>query len=188
MKAWYNWACQQVHTPYASALLALLVVVEAVFIVPINTLLGFYCLQNKKQAFWYATIASCMSLVGGIIGYYLGAFFWHRYGHSCINFLMVPATFDWLSTTYKTHAFQGLFWASLLPIPYKLLTLTAGFCKVPLGSFLAGTGIARSIKFFIIAGVVQHFQEDIHTAIDHHFYLLVGLGIIAFIVGFVLFH
>lgn len=188
MKALYQWAQQHVHAPYASIVFATLVFIESFFFVPVSSLLIFYCLSKKERAFWYATLASTISIVGAITGYGIGRFLWHLWGHHGITLGIMPDTTDWLSLTCSMRSGMWLMITSLLPLPYKLLTLTAGFFKFPLMWFLVCTCTARAIKFFSIAAAINHFGDTINDAIDRYFSLLVGLGVMVLIASWLWIH
>ena len=73
----YNWVLHWADTPYGVPALAVLCVVESsVFPLPPDPLLIALCLGASRRALRFAAIATVTSVLGGILGYGLGAVVW----------------------------------------------------------------------------------------------------------------
>lgn len=177
MKKIYHWATKKVHTPYATPLLSFLVFIEGVLFMPTSSLLMLYCLERRSRAFYYATVTTIASILGGVFGYLAGSFLWELIGTKLISLFTTPEAFEKLIEHYKTYSITGVFIASFLPMPYKLITLTAGFCKLPFISFLLSISCARAIRFYAIAFTAYHWGDYIQQILDRYFYYLIALGI-----------
>jgi membrane protein YqaA with SNARE-associated domain len=188
MKRLYQWAVNHVHSPYAPYTFAGLVFIEAFFFMPVGTLLLVYCTQKPEKSFFYALLATAASVAGALVAYILGAALWDTVGQQLVNLFVSPATFTWLTNFYQTHHISAVLLVSFLPIPYKLITLTAGFCKLPLGSFLVCTFIARFARFFTLALALHFWGSRIREIIDHYFYYLVAFCLGALIISSWLMH
>lgn len=173
----YRWIVKHVHSPYATPIFVGLVIVEAFFFMPVGTLLAIYCLEKPGKIFYYATLAAIASTVGAFGAYMLGSALWDVIGHKLIATYITAGTFEWLTGLYQAHYIQTILLAGFLPIPYKLITLTAGFCKLPLISFLVCTLIARSARFYLLAAALFRWGEHVQKIIDRYFYHLVAFGI-----------
>lgn len=69
----YDWVLHWAHTPYATAALVVLAFTESSFFpVPPDVLLIALVLSRPNRAFFYATVCTVASVVGGMFGYYLG--------------------------------------------------------------------------------------------------------------------
>ena len=73
MKGMYQWLGRHVHARYGTFIFALLVFIEGFFIVPVSTLLAFYSLENRKNALYYALLATIISAFGALAGYVVGS-------------------------------------------------------------------------------------------------------------------
>lgn len=177
MKKVYQWATKKVHTKYATPLLSLLVFIEGVLFMPTSSLLMVYCLERRSRAFYFATVTVISSIIGGIFGYVAGSFLWEIVGAKLVGLFTTPEAFETLITHYKTYSISGVFIASFLPMPYKLVTVTAGFCKLPLVPFILSITLARAIRFYAIAFTVYHWGDTIQQILDRYFYYLIALGI-----------
>lgn len=183
MKRLYYWLGQQVQHPYAAWLFAGLVFIEGFFFVPVNTLLSIFCLNHRKQAFFYATIASLASFGGSFAGYFIGAGLWKLLGQALINCLSSPDYFMWMIDQYRINQVWAAWCGGFLPIPYKMVTISAGFCQVPVLFFVMYASMARTLRFFAIATILYVWGEWIAQIIDRYFYSLVLCGIGFLVLG-----
>lgn len=177
MKGMYTWLGKHVHAPYGIFMLALLTVIEGFFIIPVSTVLAFFCLENRKKAFIYATVTTLASGIGALIGYYLGVLLWQWAGGTLINKLIGAETFTHLVEQFKNHQAWAITGIALTPFPFKALTLTAGFCKLPLAPFIAFTLLGRGIRFYLIATGIYIWGDKIQYYLDKYFYYFAALGI-----------
>jgi membrane protein YqaA with SNARE-associated domain len=163
------------HTPYAAPLLAFLFFVESIFFVPVDPILLVFCLQHRQRAFYYATIATMASVLGGIAAYFIGYAVWASVGQWLAGLLFSPAQFQQAVDYYRQYQVWAVLIAGFTPIPYKLITLTAGFCNLPLLPFIICSCIARGARFYLLASVVWLWGNHISAYIDRFFNILVLL-------------
>ncbi len=181
MKRLHKWASSHVHSPYAYSILGGLIFIESFFLVPISTLLSFYCLERPKRVFFFAAIASCASFFGSMVGYSLGMLLhslWDTLGEGVLSKFFSKTDFENYLATHDLYNGTKLLLVTLTPLPFKLLTLSAGFCRAPLGRFLFYTFLGRTAKFFAIATAFHLFGERVMYYVNRYFYTL-----IAFLVG-----
>jgi len=173
LKRMYNWCGQQVHTAYAVPLLALLFFVEAIFFVPVDPLLILYCIEDRMQAFYFATIATISSVMGGLMAYFIGFALWEACGRALVGILFSPETFSNVVHSYEQYESWAVLIAGFTPIPYKAITLSAGFCKLPLVPFIIFSLIGRGARFYLIAFGIRLWGDRVKEYIDRYFNLLV---------------
>ncbi len=188
MKRMYQWLGKHVHAWYGTILFGIFVIIEGFFIVPVSTLLAFYCLQNRKNAFLYATVATLMSGVGAMVGYALGLLAWQAGGKELIHYLVSPEAFEKLILRFTNYQAWTTFFVALTPMPFKLITLTAGFLRLPILPFLIFSMLARGLRFFAIAGSIYIWGERVQYVIDEYFYYVFAVGISLFILSLYLVH
>lgn len=188
MKGMYNWLGKHVHASYGIYIFALLLFIEGFFIIPASTLLAFFCLENRNKALIYALVATIMSCFGAIAGYYLGSLLYDAAGQKIIHYLISEEKFTYLIAKFKEYQALTVFFTAFTPMPFKALTLTAGFCKMPLLPFLFFTFLARGLRFFAIAISIFIWGEQVNYYINKYFYYLVAFGIAFFIFTLYIFH
>lgn len=172
-----NWLGKHVHASYGIYIFCLLIFIEGFFIVPVSTLLAFYCLENRKKAFMYASIATIISGIAALTGYFLGTLLWKVTGLKFITIFISAGKFNYLVEQYKTYQAWAVFFTALTPMPFKALTLTAGFCRLPIIPFIVFTLIARGLRFFLIATSIYIWGDLVNYYLDKYFYYFVAFGI-----------
>lgn len=177
MKMLYEWARKKIQSPYATYILALLLIIEGFFLMPANTLLMIYGIERPRHIFFYATIAIIASIAGGIIAYGLGLLLWYAGGKTIMYWLIGQDGFDSAALHYRDNQIWAVFTGSLLPIPYKFITLTAGFFQISFLPFVLCIAIARTIRFYLVATALYLFGPTIQELIDRYFYIFVALTI-----------
>jgi len=188
MKGMYNWLGKHVHAPYGIYIFSLLVFIEGFFIVPVSTLLAFYCLEDRKRTFLYAGIATVISAFSALAGYYIGTLLWNLTGTKLIGYLISEAKFNKLIEQFKAYEAFAVFVAAFTPVPFKVLTLTAGFCKLPLKTFLIFTILGRGIRFYLIATGIYIWGDAVNYFLNKYFYYIIGLGIAFIMFSFWIIH
>ena len=174
IRAVYDWMGSKVHQPHAEWwLVAFFFIESSVFIIPVDPLLILFCLQNNRRSLYYASIATCASVVGGAFGYLIGACMWQTIGATLVHWLISEATFNALVTKYTLYETWAVLIAGFTPVPYKAVTVSAGFCKLPFAPFILYSFIARAARFFMLAGAIYWWGPAIKTFIDKYFNTLV---------------
>ena len=134
-------------------------------------------LHNPKRRFVYAAVATISSLVIGLIGYAVGYLLWDSIGQFVTEHLISKEFFNRLVNHYNVHEHIAVFLGSLLPIPFKAITVSAGFCQISLNGFLISIFLARALRFFIIAELMQRWGTQIKAFIDRNFRsIVIALG------------
>jgi membrane protein YqaA with SNARE-associated domain len=122
-------------------------------------------------------VATISSLVIGLIGYAIGYLLWDGIGQFVTEHLISKEFFNRLVDHYNVHEHIAVFLGSLLPIPFKAITVSAGFCQISLKGYLISILLARALRFFLIAEVMQRWGSQVKIFIDRHFRsLVIALG------------
>jgi membrane protein YqaA with SNARE-associated domain len=163
--------------------LAMFAFVEASFFpIPPHPLLGLMCLANPKKAVRYALFATLGSVAGGLLGYAIGFYFYKSVGQQLLILLHLKDSFPYAACQLRANAFLLIVGKGVTPIPFKLVTITAGFVGVPLGLFLLASLISRSISFMIVGVLFRLFGAPIKAFIDRYL-IWVTLGFVVLVVG-----
>jgi membrane protein DedA with SNARE-associated domain len=96
-----------------------------------------------------------------------------------------PEKFEYVESLFQGNAFLAIFAAAFTPIPYKVFTIAAGACSVPLGTLVLASALGRSLRFFIVAAVTFYFGATAKHVLDRYLEpvtIILGLAIVA---GFV---
>lgn len=180
----YDWVLSFAHHKHSTTALFILSFIESSFFpIPPDVLLAPLCMGNRKKSMWFATVCTVASVLGAFLGYVIG--------HFMINLaLMIPTItqdkIDWLAAEFEVRGSLWVFIAAFSPIPFKLLTITAGFAKMNLLIFTLACLIGRAGRFFLVAGLFQWLGPKAGPFIDRYFNLLCIIFTILLIGGFVL--
>ena len=137
LRGLYNWTVEKAAHPHAQWWLALFAFVESSFFpIPPHPLLGLMCLAEPKKAIRFALIATVASVVGGMFGYAIGALLYDSIGVWLITKLGYADIFPWAACTVNANGGWAVFTTASTPIPYKLMTITAGFVSMNLATFI----------------------------------------------------
>ena len=83
---------------------------------------------------------------------------------------LIPSWRD--NIKYEANAFLTIFIAAFTPIPYKLITISAGLFKISIYTLIIASVIGRGMRFFLVSGLLYVFGERIAKAIDKYFDIL----------------
>lgn len=181
----YDWMGTKVDHPYAELWLAGLFFIESsFFIIPVDPLLILFCVANSKRSLYYATIATVASVVGGMFGYMIGSLMWESVGALLVGWVISAETFYGLVEKYQTYQNWAVLIGGFTPIPYKAVTISAGFCKLAFIPFVINSFISRGLRFFLVAGTIRIWGPQIKHFIDRYFNQLVILFMLVLIASF----
>ena len=183
----YDWVLSWAHTRYGTPALATLSFAESsVFPIPPDVLLIALCLGDRRRWVWFAAVCSLASLLGGLLGYLIGWGFWSVVDQWFYAYVpgFTPEAFEKVQGLYEKWDFWIVFIAAFTPIPYKVITITAGVFGINLAAFAVATIIGRSARFFLVAFLIYWFGEPITRFIDKWFNWLTLLFVALLIGGF----
>ncbi len=182
----YEWTMAKAAHRHAEGWLALFSFIEAsVFPIPPHPVLGLMCLAEPKKALRFAGIATLASVAGGLLGYAIGYLVFDLVGTQLLAVLGLTESFDTAQCYLKGNSwavFMAFAVKGATPIPFKLLTITAGFLHLSLGLFLIASLVSRAISFMIVGVLFRLFGAPIKAFIDKYLGL-VTLGFVALVVS-----
>jgi len=188
MRRLYNWVLHWAETPYGTPALFILAFAESSFFpVPPDVLLIALALSIPRRAFRYALVCSVGSVLGGILGYSIGAFLREPVAQPFIYWMGWEPLYQQVSQYYGEYGFWIVFTAGFTPIPYKIFTITAAMTDPPIhfGLFLLASAVGRSGRFFLVGGLIRVFGPPIRRLIEQYFNIACTLFVILLIGGFV---
>ncbi|MFV0422097.1 YqaA family protein [Oleidesulfovibrio sp.] len=173
-------------TAGATRVLALVSFTESVFFpIPPDLLLIPMALARREKAMRLALICLVSSLLGGVVGYFLGYFFMEVVGMPIVRFYGLLEKYDAIRVWYETYDAWAVAIAGLTPIPYKVCTLTAGAFRIDFLVFLIASVLSRGLRFFVIAGLIYLFGDKVRYFLERRFDLVLIAFTVLGIAGFV---
>ena len=190
----YNWVLEWSDTKYGVPALFILSLSESSFFpIPPDVLLIALALGMQSKALYFAFICSLGSVLGAIIGYTIGYFsWWNSLGEYSVVamffFNHIPGfsseIFTSIQQKFDLYNFFIVFTAGFTPIPFKIITISAGAFNINFPMFIIASTISRSARFFLVALLIKKFGKPITSFIDKYFNILSIVFTILFIGGF----
>ena len=168
--------------------LALVSFIESSFFpIPPDVMIIPMVISKKNDFFNIFLIATIFSVLGGILGYFIGAFFFdlgmqimsfYSYEDKLINLK------DNLINSKSFYAWLGiLFLAGFTPLPYKVFTIASGLIGFNILIFILISFISRGLRFFIVSYLSYKFGNLFTEFMDKHgskWFTIFGILIVVF--------
>ncbi|GAB4389982.1 MAG: YqaA family protein [Thermodesulfovibrionales bacterium] len=182
----YDWVLHWAETPYGTpALFALAFAESSFFPVPPDVLLIALSLSLPRKAFRYALVCTAASVLGGMLGFYLGMQFWHVAKGVLFRYVDQEG-FNMVRDYFSRYEAWAVAVAGFTPIPYKVFTISAGFFRVDFTVFVIASALSRGARFFLVASMIYAFGPAIKSFIDKYFDALTVAFVVLLGAGFVL--
>lgn len=183
----YDWVLSWAETKYATLVLAIVAFAESSFFpVPPDVLHMALSISKPKKTFWYATIGTIFSVLGGIFGYYIGLFLFDTVGRFIINTFGYQQEFIAIGILFKKNAFLAILAAAFTPIPYKVFTIASGFWNVGLWPLIVASILGRGGRFFLESILIHFFGAKVKYFIDKYFNWATLIFFALMILGFII--
>jgi membrane protein YqaA with SNARE-associated domain len=182
----YNWCVQAAGKPYATWILGAVSFTESSFFpLPPDTMLVPMALARPDKAYHYAAVCTVASVLGGMLGYAIGAYLYESVGLWLISLYGYG---DKVETFREAYARWGS-WIILIkgatPIPYKIVTITSGFAGYNFFMFVLLSMITRGARFYLTAFLLSRYGPQAREAIEKRLGFWFSVFLIALIGGII---
>lgn len=185
LKTLYNWTISLAEHPRAIWALAIVAFVESsVFPIPPDILMIPMIVARPSKAFLIAGVAMVASVLGGLLGYYIGWGLFDTVGQPILEFYGKADKFDEFATRYNEYGAWAVLIAGVTPFPYKVITILSGSTGLSLPIFFLSSVVARGLRFFIIAALLWKFGTPIRDFIERRLGLMFTLFVVILLAGF----
>ena len=161
-----KWLRDKIHSPYSDWIFVIPFLLEAFLLFPLDIVIAFFCLERPNRNRFYIVSSAIASTIGASIGYILGACAWETRGHKLVYMAISPTTFQRLIAYYTQCHIPVIYLGGLLPLPFKMFTLSAGFCRLPFISFLIFIFLTRLTRYGLIALAINSWGQRVIQFID----------------------
>lgn len=185
IKGLYDWTISLAEHPRALWALAFVAFVESsVFPIPPDILMIPMIIARPNRAFVIAGIAMAASVLGALLGYYIGWGLFESVGRPVIEFYGKAHAADDFATRFNSYGAWVVLVAGITPFPFKVITIMSGWTGLSLPIFILSSVVARGARFFIIAGLLWKFGPPIRDFIERRLGLMFTLFLIILLGGF----
>ncbi|MCP5075839.1 MAG: DedA family protein [Rhodobacteraceae bacterium] len=169
----YDWTLSLAASRYALWALAVVAFVESsVFPIPPDILLIPLIIAAPNRAFLIAGICTVASVLGGGLGYYIGAELFEGVARPILEFYNKMADFEVFKERFNAQGHWAVLFAGVTPFPYKVITITSGATDLPFWNFMLWSVVARGFRFFVVAALLWKFGAPIRDFIERRLGLM----------------
>lgn len=149
--------------------------------VPPDALLAPMILARPSSAWRAAIVCSLASVVGGLVGYYIG-YALHPVAHWILVETGHASAEPPIQAAYAKYG-VGVILAGVVPIiPFPIITLSSGLAHLSLWQYIAAIAVARTGRFFAVAALIKRFGPAFVHVISRRVGLI-ALGALGFVVA-----
>ena len=171
-----HWVESFSSSPHGTWALFIIAFAESSFFpIPPDVLLIALCLGRPDQALWFATVCSIASVLGGILGYFIGLYG----GRPLLVKMFGEKRLIPVQRYYDKYDAWAIGIAGLTPIPYKVFTISAGAFRINFKIFVVASVLSRSARFFVVAGLIYLYGEPVRDFIEKYLdWLSIGFVVV----------
>ncbi len=158
---------------------------SSVFPIPPDVLLIPMVLAERAKWLRYAFVCTVSSVLGALLGYFIGAFLYETVGEAVLRFYGKEDAFQEVAAWYNSWGGWGVLFAAITPFPYKVLTIFSGATGLNIPVFILVSILGRGLRFFLVAWLLYQFGPPIRTFIEKNLGLLFTLFMVLLIGGFI---
>ena len=173
--------------------LAIVSFVESSFFpIPPDAMIIPMVISKKNDFIKIFLITTIFSVLGGMLGYLIGAFFF-EFGAHIMSFYgyedKLSKIKENLVNSDGFYAWLGvLFLAGFTPLPYKVFTIASGLIGFNFLIFVLISLISRGLRFFIVSYLSYMFGDLFNEYMDKHgskWFTIIGILIV--IIGLIIY-
>lgn len=178
----YLWTLRWAEHRFAPRYLAALTFAESIFFpIPPDVLLAPMVLAKPEKAWYFASLTTVASILGGAVGYWLGYLMFEPWIQPLITQFGYQERFNIAIEWFNQWGVWVVFIAGFSPIPYKLFTVSAGFLHMAFLPFFIASAIGRGLRFFLVATLIKWggiaMEKKLRQWVD-----VIGWSVVAIIV------
>jgi len=182
----YDWTMRLAEGKGAVRALGAISFAESSFFpIPPDVVLVPVVLANRDRAFQIAAWCTLTSVLGGMLGYAIGALLYESVGQWLISLYGYADKLEAFRMAYREWGAWIILIKGLTPIPYKLVTIASGLAGYDFLWFVVLSLITRGVRFFLIAGLIKVYGEPIRAFIEKRLELVTGVFLVVLVGGFV---
>ena len=179
----YDWCVAAAGKPSATWIMGVVSFVDSSFFpIPPDVVLVPMALANPQKARLYALVCTIASVLGGILGYAIGALLYDTLGQWLISLYGYGQGIEAFREAYAKWGAWVILIKGLTPIPFKIVTIASGFAGYDFFMFVVLSFITRGARFFLEAELLRIYGEPIRGFIEKRL-TLVTTGFLAAVVG-----
>ncbi len=182
----YDWCLGAAHKPHAMWTMGAVAFAESSFFpVPPDVMLIPMALARPQRAYVMAAWCTVASVLGGLVGYAIGALLYDSVGGWLIQLYGYGDKVEGFRAAYAQWGALIILLKGLTPIPFKVVTITSGFANYNFGLFVLFSVITRGARFMLVAFLLHRYGAQARDIIEKRLGLWVTIGAAVVVLGLV---
>jgi membrane protein YqaA with SNARE-associated domain len=182
----YDWTLSLAERPSALWWLAAVAFIESSFFpIPPDIMLIPMVLAVRQKAWLIAGVCTVASVFGGLAGYGIGLFAFDAFGQAMIDFYGYGDKFIRFQEVFNDMGFMAVVVFGVTVLPFKVITITAGFMELNVWQFTLAAIVSRAIRFYAVAALLWKFGDPIRKFIEKYMEWLALAAVVLLVSGFV---
>ncbi|MDE2357504.1 MAG: DedA family protein [Alphaproteobacteria bacterium] len=166
LRGLYEWVMRLSGSPRAIYALFCIGFAESSFFpVPPDVMLAPMVLARPERTWRYALVCTVGSILGGMLGYWIG-YTLTPLARELLSLAGMPGAEAALRAGFARWGAGIILIQGLLPIPYKLVTITTGLAHFTFWQFVLASCVTRSARFFGVSALVKRFGPTLLPVIE----------------------
>jgi len=153
------------------------------FPIPPDVLMIPMGITDPDRAFWYAFITTAGSVLGALLGWYIGK----KVGRPILRYFIKEEKIVKVEQYFEKYGAMAILIAGFTPIPYKVFTIFSGISRVRIPTLIIWSIIGRGARFFLEAAIIVALGDKAMPFIEENFAILTAAVGGAAIVGYLLY-
>lgn len=185
LRAIYDWMMDKAAHRHAIWWLAAISFIESsVFPIPPDIMLIPMVLAAPGRWLLIAMVCTVSSVLGGFLGYAIGYFAMDTLGMPILAALSLTEKFHAMKPLVDQYGAWVIIIKGMTPIPYKLVTITAGAFHFDLPTFSMASVLSRGMRFLMVAALLWRFGPPIRDFVERRLKLVTTVFVVLLVGGF----
>jgi membrane protein YqaA with SNARE-associated domain len=165
-------------SPHAQWWLAAISFAESSFFpIPPDALLVPMAAARPERAWTLAGICTISSVLGGCLGYLIGAAFFDAIARPILHLYHADGDLVSFRAWYAHWGLAVILIKGLTPIPYKLVTIASGAAHFNFGVFVLASLVTRGARFFLEAGLLRNYGGHMRRFVTRRPWVVTGAAL-----------
>ena len=187
LRRMYDWCIAAAHKAYAKWVLGIVSFVESSFFpIPPDVLMIPMIISRPSRAWIVATVAMVTSVLGGLLGYFIGAVLWDTVGQPILEFYGKTDAGAKFAQEFNQYGAWAVLFAGVTPFPFKVITIVSGWTGLSLPVFILSAIVARGLRFYVVAALLWKYGAPIRDFVERRLGLMFTVFMVLLIGGFAL--
>jgi len=167
----------------------------SVFPLPTTVLFITVSLIHPSRSYYNALVAVTGMVLGSIVGYSIGHFLWllpdgsfTQLAHYIFNHIpgFTEQNYQHAQSLYIKWSYGILLFSTIIPIPYQILTITAGAFEIDIFAFILATIVFQGLRFFSLAWLIIKYGEDVTAVFKKNIKIIAVITVILLLIIYII--